>query len=344
MSDKSNKPSKSDADEVIKAMQEDIWLLVAIIEKNQMEERIKGWKEIGEKRGLSTDAAKQRYEKLKRRYHKATDGVVPPKAIVKRRYRRPKPASLDDKDDGEEPDGGDDVPSANTAHLAPPSSARAHATRAVRTPRSSRVSRATLPTSGRTQGTKRSKPVDEESDDESDDDDDEDIPAVLSASAKRQRLSARFTTKPKNNSSNEAQDDGEGLPAAQKTPAALLLPKLHMPVRRHFAIEVAQMDRDSQARSRWRQEQERQDRVMRQNLGLPTGEQDEENEAALAAQDPALHDNNDTNEAESTPKQKKKKRTPVPKLADKHRKVAERLARQRKEDEEKGQKEEDDDE
>ncbi|KAK7962785.1 uncharacterized protein PG986_003610 [Apiospora aurea] len=323
MSDKSNKPSKSDADEVIKAMQEDIWLLVAIIDQNQMEERTKGWKEIAAKRGLSTDAAKQRYEKLKKLYKAAAEGVVPPKAIVKRRIRRSKQASLDDKDDGEEPDGGNDlahtvpVPSVPLGPLAPPPPP--------------------LPASGTTQGTKRSKPADEESDD----DDDEVIPATLSASAKRQMLSRRSTAKPNKKSGNNAQDDGEGLPSTQETPAGLVLPSLHMPIRRHFSIEVAQMDRDSQARSRWRQEQERQDRVMRQKLGLPTGEQDEEDEAALAAQHLALHGNDDDNEAESASKQKKK-RTPVPKVADKPRKVAERLARQRNEDEEKGQEKYDD--
>ncbi|KAK8043498.1 hypothetical protein PG993_005928 [Apiospora rasikravindrae] len=358
MSDKNNKSGKSDADKVIDELREDNWLLIAIIEENQMEEKTKGWKEIAAKRGLTLAAAKQRLAKMKERYHAGTDGVVLPEPPIKRRNRRgAKQAILDDEDDGEEIDGGEDVPSAHTAHLAPPASVRARASSTHRS-RAPRASQASLPAPKPTRGGKRAKPAFEE---EAGDNGEDISSAPQTTANKRQKRSTRSTAKQNSSRQDDgeekqkssSQDDGEVKPSTKKIPVrALLFCPLHSPAHPN-ATRVAQMGQSSLARSRQRQERERQDRNTRQTWGLSTGERDEESEAARYAQGldaaanlitygssegPAVHgpatdNNNDGNEeaqAETSPK-KKNKRTALPTLEDKRRKLAERHARQSKE-------------
>ncbi|KAK8075301.1 hypothetical protein PG997_009964 [Apiospora hydei] len=84
---KGDKPKRT-----LEDLEEENWILMAIMENNMPGFEVSGWAKIAAQRGLTEAAAKIRFGVVKRRYREATDGVIPSVPVIKRRRRRAKKA------------------------------------------------------------------------------------------------------------------------------------------------------------------------------------------------------------------------------------------------------------
>ncbi|KAK8075304.1 hypothetical protein PG997_009967 [Apiospora hydei] len=284
-------------------------------EKKQKDSwRAHNWDTVAARRGLTPAAAKIRFKGLCDQFEdERKEEIITPPVVLPRKRRNKQVASNDDEYNDD-----DDVPTS----AAPTRTATAK---------------------GR-KNNKRAVPHD-------DDDDflgDGENSSPVKATKKRARGSTRGSTTRRAtlNFEDDVEDDGEDVPSnptnrGRPTPARLPFPNLLNPNRNSIASQIRQQEEQDLNLLRQREQQRQQDENTRRTWGLPTAE-----EAQGPAEGPANNgndNNNNENEGEGQASgQTKKKRTRVPKLEDKHRKVAERecLARKRKEDQEEEDQEE----
>ncbi|KAK7962782.1 uncharacterized protein PG986_003607 [Apiospora aurea] len=192
------------------------------MENNMPGFEVTGWAKIAAQRGLSEAAAKIRFGVVERRYREATDGVIPPVPVIKRRRRRAKKADPVDNLDVESPEpepvpedlGGDEEDFNNDENV--PSVYTAAPSAVL--PRPARAPRRVIRRSRRVRGAQVSRDEDLDAQD-----DGGDIPSI--AATQPQQQPARATrSRPARRTRDEVQADNDGghsvFPSAAPAPAA----------------------------------------------------------------------------------------------------------------------------